>query len=60
MTFTPLAPTAGTATRHRRLRDLDARMSSFLAEKECRQATSPLVVGNVKGNRMNVRREIAS
>ncbi|MEP1930866.1 MAG: hypothetical protein ABJJ37_06290 [Roseibium sp.] len=59
MAFTAPAPTSVTSARQMRLRDLDARMSSFLAEKQNGRGTCSRVTDNVKGNRMNVRRELA-
>jgi hypothetical protein len=41
------------------LRDLDARMTSFLAEKQRSEDTSPDVLDNIKVARSKVQRELA-
>lgn len=57
--FLPMtAPLPATDTRGVRLRDLDARMSSFLAQKEHQSATCTDVVDNVKGRRSRLRGEL--
>lgn len=42
-----------------RLRDLDARMTTFLAEKQQASDTSPEVLDNIKTARSKVQRELA-
>ncbi|MHA7773184.1 hypothetical protein [Roseibium sp. M-1] len=46
-------------SRQSRLEDLNARMSSFLAEKQSCRTTCPKVLDNIKAARSNVQREMA-
>lgn len=57
--FMALSRTPTTSTRHMRLRDLDARMSSFLAEKETTRTSCADVLDKVKDQRDQTRRELA-
>ncbi len=45
-------------TRQSRLQDLDARMASYLAEKQAAGASCPLVLDNVRAARSAVQREL--
>lgn len=55
----PIAP-SGHLSRRARLQDLDARMTSFLSEKQAAKAACPEVLDNVKAARTKVQREMAT
>lgn len=46
--------------RRTRLQDLDARMTSFLSEKQVSSTACPKVLDNVKAARSKVQREMAT
>lgn len=47
-------------TRRTRLQDLEARMSSFLSEKQASSASCPKVLDNIKVAKSTVQRELAT
>ncbi|MEO1111159.1 MAG: hypothetical protein AAFY05_02460 [Pseudomonadota bacterium] len=47
-------------TRRTRLQDLEARMSSFLSEKQASSTSCPKVLDNIKVAKSTVQREMAS
>ncbi|CTQ54116.1 hypothetical protein LP7551_02648 [Roseibium album] len=47
-------------TRRTRLQDLDARMASFLSEKQASGTTCPAVLDNIKVAKSTVQREMAT
>jgi len=62
--FWPFLPAMSGTTvrpsRQTRLRELEARMSSFLSEKQASRSTCPQVLDNVKAARSTVQREMAA
>jgi len=62
--FWPFFPTLPThrakVSRQTRLQDLDARMTSFLSEKQVSNSACPKVLDNVKTARSKVQREMAT
>jgi len=59
--FFPVLPATPAQHRRRtRLQDLDARMTSFLSEKQVTSSACPEVLDNVKAARSKVQREMAT
>ena len=58
--FSPFAALQRTPSRQSRLKDIDARMASFLREKQTSGAACPKVLDNVKTARSTVHCEMVS
>ncbi len=57
--FMPFPAAASAVSRRTRLQDLDARMASFLSEKQALESACPDVLESIKTSKANVQREIA-
>ncbi|GAB2187368.1 hypothetical protein [Roseibium sp. LAB1] len=58
--FSPFAALHRVPSRQSRLKDIDARMASFLREKQTSDTTCPKVLDNVKTARSTVQHEMAT
>ncbi|CTQ61657.1 MAG: hypothetical protein RIE06_21870 [Roseibium album] len=58
--FTALPALQPKFTRQTRLQDLEARMSSFLSEKQASSTSCPKVLDNIKVAKSTVQRELAT
>ncbi|QFT32656.1 hypothetical protein K1718_17650 [Roseibium porphyridii] len=58
--FMTLPATQPPLSRQSRLQDLNARMTSFLSEKQASGTSCPQVLDNIKTARSEVQREMAS
>jgi hypothetical protein len=58
--FSPFAALHRAPSRQSRLRDIDARMASFLREKQTSNTTCPKVLDNVKSARSKVQSEMVA
>jgi hypothetical protein len=56
----PVLPAMSARTTRSRLKDLDARMTSFLSEKQASGTSCPQVLDTVKAARTEIQREMKS